>query len=394
MRLLLRLVEAITIVRGALRAVTQPPPGERDDEDIDPRRRELVATPRSERTVAALLVAGGVALATFGVLIALDADPRLLGAALDAGLVVLSAAAIVVGLRLVPQEVVVEQRPALGDERARAELAAELKRGGEGISRRRLLAGAAGVAGTGFAAATALPVTALGPSPEDLDASPWHAGVALVDEDGAPIDADALEVGSFVTAFPSGADRRELGSPVMLLRVDPATLALPAERRDWAPEGLLAYSKDLYACRLRRLAVSPPLYEPASGPPALVCPCHYSTFDVRRAARVTLGPAGRPLPSFRCASTRSAASSPRGPLSGTVGPTWWGTRRSGAPATATIRSRSSTSASRPPRDAQGAAVRVPRALVLPRRDGRSTRSSSSSRRGPSSRCSSSRAPRR
>jgi ubiquinol-cytochrome c reductase iron-sulfur subunit len=328
MRLLLRLVEAITIVRGALRAVTQPPPGERDDEDVDPRRRELVATPRSERTVAALLVAGGVALAAFGVLIALDADPRLLGAALGAGLAVLSAAAIVAGMRLVPQEIAVEQRPALGDERARAELAGELKRGGEGISRRRLLAGAAGVAGTGIAAATALPVTALGPSPRELDASPWHAGVALVDEDGAPIDADALELGSFVTAFPSGADRRELGSPVMLLRVDPATLALPAERRDWAPEGLLAYSK---ICTHAGCAVSlfrHPLYEPASGPPALVCPCHYSTFDVRRAARVMLGPAGRPLPQLPLRIDAQRRIVAAGPLSGTVGPAWWGTRRS------------------------------------------------------------------
>jgi ubiquinol-cytochrome c reductase iron-sulfur subunit len=328
MRLLFRLLEIIGIVRGALRAVTRPPPDERDDDGVDPRRRELLATPRSERAVAALLVAGGVALAAFGVLIAVDGDPRLLGAALGAGLAALSAAAIVAGLRLVPQEVAVEARPALGDERAREELAAELRRGVEGISRRRLLAGAAGVAGTGIAAAAALPVTALGPAPGDIDASPWRAGVALVDEDGAPIVADAIEVGSFATAFPSGADTRELGSPVMLVRVDPATLALPAERRGWAPEGLLAYSK---ICTHAGCAVSlfrHPLYEPASDAPALVCPCHYSTFDVRRAARVTLGPAGRPLPQLPLRIDAQRRIVAAGPLSGTVGPAWWGTRRS------------------------------------------------------------------
>jgi ubiquinol-cytochrome c reductase iron-sulfur subunit len=327
-RLLLRLLEIVGLLRGVLRAFAEPPPGEREDDGVDPRRRELVATPRAERAVAALLVAGGLGLGAFAALIALDADPRLLGLALGAGLACLSAAAIVAGLRLVPQEVAVEQRPSLGDERAREELATELRRGADGISRRRLLTGAAGVAGAGVAAAAALPATALGPSPRDLDASPWRAGVLLVDEDGAALVADDIEVGGFVTAFPSDADRRELGSPVMLVRVDPATLALPAERRGWAPEGLLAYSK---ICTHAGCAVSlfrHPLYEPASGSPALVCPCHYSTFDVRRAARVTLGPAGRPLPQLplRIDARRRVVAA--GPLSGTVGPAWWGTRRS------------------------------------------------------------------
>ncbi|MEA2154116.1 MAG: ubiquinol-cytochrome c reductase iron-sulfur subunit, partial [Solirubrobacteraceae bacterium] len=96
--------------------------------------------------------------------------------------------------------------------------------------------------------------------------------------------------------------------------------------RTWAPEGLLAYSK---ICTHAGCAVSlfrHPLNEDTSGPPALVCPCHYSTFDVRRAAKVTLGPAGRPLPQLplRVQAGRLVAA---GPLSGSVGPAWWGTDR-------------------------------------------------------------------
>jgi ubiquinol-cytochrome c reductase iron-sulfur subunit len=325
MRLVWRLLELFGIVRGAIRAA-----GSRSEEDepvdgADPRRREAVATSRSELALVLLLAAGGLGLAAFGVLIAVDADPRLLGGVLGVGLACLAAAAIVAGLRVVPQEVSVEERPALGDEAARGDVEDDLRRARDGISRRRLIIGAAGVAGSGLAAAAAMPVTALGPSPRALDASPWRAGVALVDEDGKPVTADDLEIGSFTTAFPSGADTRELGSAVVVVRVDPLTLELPPARRGWAPEGLLAYSK---ICTHAGCAVSlfrHPLYEPTSSPPALVCPCHYSTFDVRRAAEVTLGPAGRPLPQLPLRIDAQRRLVAGGPLSGSVGPAWWGT---------------------------------------------------------------------
>jgi ubiquinol-cytochrome c reductase iron-sulfur subunit len=325
--LLWRLLAFFGIVRGVVRAAHEPPPDEVDDDGIDPRCRKVPSSPGAERALVVLLLLAGAGFAGFGVLIATDADPRLLGGVLGLALACLSAGLVVAGLRVVPQEVVVEERPAFGDPEARAEAAEELARGTEGVSRRRLIVAAAGVAGTGLAAAAVLPITALGPGAHALDASPWRAGAALVDEDGEPVDADALLVGSFVTAFPAGADRRELGSPVVVVRVDPRTLRLPAERRDWAPEGLLAYSK---ICTHAGCAVSlfrHPLNEETSGPPALVCPCHYSTFDVRRAAQVTLGPAGRPLPQLPLRIDEQRRLVAAGPLSGSVGPAWWGTQR-------------------------------------------------------------------
>jgi hypothetical protein len=81
-RLLWRLVELLAIVRGILLAAHQPPADEVDDDGIDPRRRETPSSPGAERALAALLVLAGLGFAAFGVLIAADADPQLLGAAL------------------------------------------------------------------------------------------------------------------------------------------------------------------------------------------------------------------------------------------------------------------------------------------------------------------------
>jgi ubiquinol-cytochrome c reductase iron-sulfur subunit len=324
-RLLTRLAVLLAVLRGVLRPAAAPEPAD-DERDVDPRRYETGSPPWAELLVAGLLVAAGVLLAAFAVLLGVDADTQLLGGALGLGLAALAAALVLAGKRVVPRETAVEPRP-LGEDRAE-QLAVErdLARGLEGVSRRRLLAAAAGTAGAGALAAAALPLTALGPSPSRLDEAPWRAGTRLVDEEDRPIGADDLVDGSFVTAFPEGADKRELGSPVIVVRVDPATLRLPPDRRGWAPEGLLAYSK---ICTHAGCAVSlyrKPIDEELSSPPALVCPCHYSTFDVRRAAKVAFGPAGRPLPQLPLRLDAQRRLVAGGPLSGSVGPAWWGTK--------------------------------------------------------------------
>jgi ubiquinol-cytochrome c reductase iron-sulfur subunit len=323
--LLTRLAILAGLVRGVVHARDAAPPDDHVD-DVDPRRYETGSPPWAEPAVAALLALTGLLLAAFAVLLAVDAGTQLLGAALGLGLAGLAAALIVAAKRVLPREIAVEPR-ALGedpaDERA---VEATIVQGLDGVSRRRLLAAAAGTAGAGALAAAALPITALGPSPAGLDQAPWRAGRLLVDEADRPISADDLVVGSFVTAFPEGADKRELGSPVVVVRVPASTLRLPQDRRDWAPEGLLAYSK---ICTHAGCAVSLfryPVDEELSSPPALVCPCHYSVFDVRRAAEVAFGPAGRPLPQLPLRVDAQRRLVAAGPLSGSVGPAWWGTK--------------------------------------------------------------------
>ncbi len=212
-------------------------------------------------------------------------------------------------LRVVPQVTASEDRAALEHEEQDQEVAAELRAGAEGVSRRGLLTAAAGACGCGLGLAVLAPAASLGPRVGGrLAASAWRPGRLLVDESDRPVLADDLVEGGFLTAFPQGADKGALGSPIVVVRVDPATLRLPDTRAGWAPEGLLAYSK---ICTHAGCAVSefrsPRSPNTSPGGPALVCPCHYSTFDVTRAAKVVFGPAGPPAAAASAADRRRPA---------------------------------------------------------------------------------------
>jgi ubiquinol-cytochrome c reductase iron-sulfur subunit len=104
-------------------------------------------------------------------------------------------------------------------------------------------------------------------------------------------------------------------------------LDLPEGREDWAPDGLLAYSK---ICTHAGCAVSlyrSPNFTPVSPKRALVCPCHYSTFDVARGADVLFGPAGRALPQLPLRVDDDGHLVAGGDFSDGVGPSWWGSRQ-------------------------------------------------------------------
>jgi ubiquinol-cytochrome c reductase iron-sulfur subunit len=293
-------------------------------------QRRAPADPRAELAVAALLVLAGLAAAAFAVLVVVHPQTQLLGGTLGAGLAFLAVALLVASKRVVVQETAIEDREIGQTARPEddAALTRELRAGGEGITRRRALGAAAGLAGAGLAGALVLPVTALGPGLGDApNETPWHRGRRLVTADGEPLRADALEIGSFASALPEGADKRELGSPVVVVRVDPRSLRLPGVRRAWAPQGILAFSQ---ICTHAGCAVTLfryPTYEPTSQGPALVCPCHYSTFDVRQAAKPVFGPAARALPQLPLSIAADGTLVAAGPLSGSVGPAWWSVKR-------------------------------------------------------------------
>jgi ubiquinol-cytochrome c reductase iron-sulfur subunit len=295
-------------------------------DEHDPSERHAGAPAWAERLVALVLLLVPAAALAFVALFVFHPDTQLLGLALGATLALLAAALVLAGRWLVPQETKVEQRPRLADPETAQQVREQAAAGVEGITRRRLLAGAAGAAGAGLTAAVVIPVVALGPGLEEqLRRTPWHAGRALVDEQGKPILAADVIERSFVTAFPQNADLEDLGSPVVVVRVSPATLKLPAERAGWAPEGILAYSK---ICTHAACAIS--LFRDPLSPstesrgPALVCPCHYSTFDVLDGGSVEFGPAGRSLPQLPLRIDGAGVLRAAGPMSGPVGPSWWG----------------------------------------------------------------------
>lgn len=238
---------------------------------------------------------------------ATGADTQWLGIALGIAFLFLAAAATVGGKRIVDQRKGVEERARLGDV-ARAEATIEtldelqLDTTGEPappeerLTRRTLVIGTAGAVGT-LGAALAFPVLSIGSKVGDaIVDTPWEPGVRIVDHLGNPISVDDIAVGSFLPGFPEGADKRDLGSPLVIVRITPEEVDLPAEKASWAPEGVMAYSRICPHAGCAIALFRYPLYEPTSPKPALICPCHYSTFDVTTGGQRIFGPAGRSLP--------------------------------------------------------------------------------------------------
>jgi ubiquinol-cytochrome c reductase iron-sulfur subunit len=297
-------------------------------EEGTPFERDVGARRGAELLAAALLIGSAIASVAFVVVLLASADTQLLGLTFAAALLLLGGGLAVAATGIAPRERAIEDRPRLADLEATADVRERLAMLTEGVSRRRLLGAAGLTAGAALAAAVAAPVTALGPSVGDsIVDTPWRRGRRLVGEDGAPLTADDVPRGSFVTAFPEGADKRELGSPVVLVHEDPARLHLPPGRADWAPEGIVAFSKICTHAGCAIALYRSPLYEPTSQPPGLACPCHYSVFDTRTGGEVVAGPAGRPLPQLPLEVGADRVLRAGGGFSGPIGPAWWGVRK-------------------------------------------------------------------
>jgi ubiquinol-cytochrome c reductase iron-sulfur subunit len=165
----------------------------------------------------------------------------------------------------------------------------------------------------------------LGPLPGDsLTKTGWKAGTRLVTDPGdRPIKPEDLEVGAVAQVLPEmlpGEDHRKLSEiatdAVLLIRLRPEEFNLDAERLSWTYEGIIAFSK---ICSHMGCAVA--LYEQQTK--HLLCPCHQSTFDVTRAAKVLFGPAARPLPQLALALDAEGYLVAKQPFSEPVGPSFW-----------------------------------------------------------------------
>jgi ubiquinol-cytochrome c reductase iron-sulfur subunit len=300
------------------------------------RRRALQPGPslrepdrRAENLTFVLLLCAMFASAGFIVLYVANPDTQFLGTTLGSALVFLAAACLVAAKRVVPQLEGEKERPELEHVQKQHEVLQVIARGGEGVSRKRffLLAGGGAVGLLGAAALT--PALSCGPEANRiLGRSPWRRGRLLVTENDEPIAAAGIVVGELVTAFPGdGIDKEDIASPLIVVRVRPDELDLPSERRGWAPDGLVAYSK---ICTHAGCAVSEyryPSYGPTAPGPAVVCPCHYSTFSVTEGGKRLFGPAGRALPQLPLEINADGYLVAAGDFSGRPGPSWWGVRQ-------------------------------------------------------------------
>jgi ubiquinol-cytochrome c reductase iron-sulfur subunit len=286
--------------------------------------------PRAELVVAGLLLLGAASAVGFIAVYAIGGIPdqtQFLGITLGLAFAFIAAALIVTGRNLVVTEELEGEYADAQPEQA-AKLVQIVEESGSRFCRRRLLGGTAAVAGGALGLALLAPAVSLGPvfDLEPFTRTPWHRGRRLVGDDGRPIAASAIHQLEFATAFPEHADPEQLGAPLVVIRLDPAALHLPPDRRGWAPEGILAFSKICTHAGCAIALYRAPLFQPVEKPPALVCPCHYSTFDPATGGTVVFGPAGRPLPQLPLEIDGEGNLRAAGNFSGPVGPSWWGVR--------------------------------------------------------------------
>ena len=306
-------------------------PGEREPIVAAPVPR----SPDAELVAIGLLLASaacGIAFVVIYVLDRLPAHTQLLGLALGLALAFIAAACIVTANWLIVTEELEEDYPPPAHPEQVEALDRLVAESGDRITRKRLLKLGAAGAGAALGAALLVPAVSLGPLIDTaaLYRTPWRRGRRLVDETGRPFRAAEIAEATFYTAYPEGASREEVGSPLLVIRLDPKLLRLPQGRSGWAPHGILAYSK---ICTHAGCAINlyrSPLFPAAEPKPAFVCPCHYSTFDPATGGTVIFGPAGRPLPQLPLVVDPSGYLRAGGVFSGAVGPGWWGVRLHGA----------------------------------------------------------------
>ena len=240
--------------------------------------------------------------------------------------VTLTLAMIIYAHHIAPKESAIEERGCLYSGDAVNDAAAQtlLDGAGEVISRRgwfnRLVLATVSILGI----AALMPFGSLGKkgvAPADFGKTSWRKGLRLVREDGTPVHVSDLEIDSIITVFPEGFTGPQFADTmandaVVVLRVPTEELTLPAGRTDWAPRGLIAFSK---VCTHAGCPVA--LYRAAAR--QLFCPCHQSTFDVRTGAKPIFGPADRNLPQLPLAIAADGSISATGDFSGPIGPSYW-----------------------------------------------------------------------
>jgi len=223
-------------------------------------------------------------------------------------------------------EVVAERHEFRSPDEDRAGFVAALKEGAgtAGLGRRSLIKRSLGLSLGLVGLSPLLLLRDLGPLPKkQLETTSWAKGVRLVsDPSNRPIKPSDLEVGAVAQVLPElppGAERtleNVAKDAVLLIRLRPEEFKLSPERLSWTHEGIIAFSK---ICTHMGCAVA--LYEQQTK--HLLCPCHQSTFDVPRAAKVIFGPAARPLPQLAITVDSQGYLVASQPFTEPVGPSFW-----------------------------------------------------------------------
>ena len=323
-----------------LEAINDPgiPPHVHRKADVDP-----LAAKKAERQVAILFALSAIGTLLFIVsYIAIPQDlfiflpimgntnahQLFLGVGLALSLFFIGMGAIHWAKTLMPDnEVTVQRHQFRSSEEDRDALVQTAKEGAAaaGLGRRSLIKRSLGLSLGLVGLSPLLLLRDLGPLPKDsLTKTSWKAGTRLVTDPGdRPIKPEDIEVGAVAQVLPAmlpGQESRSLNDigkdAVLLIRLRPEEFNLDAERLSWTHEGIIAFSK---ICSHMGCAVA--LYEQQTK--HLLCPCHQSTFDVTRAAKVLFGPAARPLPQLALVLDSEGYLVAKQPFSEPIGPSFW-----------------------------------------------------------------------
>jgi len=250
-----------------------------------------------------------------------------LGIGLATALFFIGAAAIHWAKTLMPDEEVIAMRHTMrSDDEDREAFVATVKEraGAAGLGRRSLIKRSMGLSLGLIGLSPLVLLRDLGPLPkDDLTKTSWEAGTRLVTDPGdRPIRPEDLEIGAVAQVLPQlrPDEERTLNNigkdAVLLIRIRPEEFQLSAERLSWTHDGIIAFSK---ICSHMGCAVA--LYEQSTK--HLLCPCHQSTFDVPRAAKVIFGPAARPLPQLAITVDAEGYLVAQEPFTEPIGPSFW-----------------------------------------------------------------------
>jgi ubiquinol-cytochrome c reductase iron-sulfur subunit len=174
----------------------------------------------------------------------------------------------------------------------------------------------------------------LGPLPgTSLDFTVWRKGLRLlVYGTGRPITAAEFNSpGSIISVGPEGYldnDDDMAKAAVTLIKFRPGELVFGPNARpggatvpntvvpNWTVDNIVAYSK---ICT--HLGCPAALYEQTTH--HILCPCHQSTFDATRGAKVIFGPATRPLPQLPIGVDAQGYLIALSDFNQPVGPSFW-----------------------------------------------------------------------
>jgi ubiquinol-cytochrome c reductase iron-sulfur subunit len=224
------------------------------------------------------------------------------------------------------QEVIAERHELRSPENERKDFVDTIKEQGAsaGLGRRTLIKRSLGLALGLIGLSPVILLRDLGPLPKKIFMSTdWAKGTRLLTDPGdRPIRPSDLEVGAVAQVLPQlpvGVERslENIGrDAVLLIRLRPEDFNLNAQRLSWTHEGIIAFSK---ICSHMGCAVA--LYEQQTK--HLLCPCHQSTFDVTRAAKVIFGPSARPLPQLAITVDSDGYLIAQQPFTEPIGPSFW-----------------------------------------------------------------------